>query len=149
MKYKRTGPDYRQRNKEAGFTLIELLVVLVILGLIAGLVGPHVMGLLGKAKSDLARVQMENISTSLDLFNLDIGRYPNAAEGLKALIKRPQNTSNWAGPYLQTDAIPVDPWGRVYVYKQPGDSGKPYQLKTLGENGVPGGTGQDSDISKP
>ena len=144
---------HRKRTPEtsydAGFTLLELLVVLVIIGLISGLVGPQVMKLLGKAKSDVAKVQMDNIASSLNLFSLDIGRYPTNSEGLSILIKKPANLPQWSGPYLNDETIPSDPWNRPYIYIQPGANGKPYQLKSLGSDGAIGGQAEDGDISKP
>ena len=138
-----------ETSYDAGFTLLELLVVLVIIGLISGLVGPQVMKLLGKAKSDVAKVQMDNIASSLNLFSLDIGRYPTNNEGLSILIKKPTNLPQWSGPYLSDNTIPRDPWNRPYIYIQPGANGKPYQLKSLGSDGAIGGQAEDGDISKP
>lgn len=143
------GKKPSEPSDDAGFTLLELLVVLVIIGLISGLVGPQVMKLLGKAKSDVAKVQMDNITSSLNLFNLDIGRYPTNNEGLSALIKKPNDMRQWSGPYLTNDVIPNDPWNRPYVYIQPGTNGKPYQLKSLGADGAIGGQAEDADINKP
>ena len=143
------GKRTPEASDEAGFTLLELLVVLVIIGLISGLVGPQVMSLLGKAKSDVAKVQMDNIAGSLNLFNLDIGRYPTNNEGLSALIKKPSNMPQWSGPYVTNDVIPNDPWNRPYMYTQPGTNGKPYQLKSLGADGAIGGQAEDADITKP
>jgi general secretion pathway protein G len=143
------GKRTPEESDDAGFTLLELLVVLVIIGLISGLVGPQVMKLLGKAKSDVAKVQMDNITSSLNLFNLDVGRYPTNNEGLSALIKKPNDMSQWSGPYLTNDMIPNDPWNRPYMYIQPGTNGKPYQLKSLGADGAIGGQAEDADISKP
>ena len=143
------GKRTSEASDEAGFTLLELLVVLVIIGLISGLVGPQVMKLLGKAKSDVAKVQMDNIAGSLNLFNLDIGRYPTNNEGLSALIKKPSNMPQWSGPYLTNDMIPNDPWNRPYMYTQPGTNGKPYQLKSLGADGAIGGQTEDAAITKP
>ena len=91
--------DNSESKKDAGFTLLELLVVLVILGLLSALVGPQVMKLLGKAKGDVAKIQMDNLSGSLDLFSLDIGRYPSQNEGLEILITKTNNITRWSGPY--------------------------------------------------
>ena len=143
------GKRTSEESDDAGFTLLELLVVLVIIGLISGLVGPQVMKLLGKAKSDVAKVQMDNITSSLNLFNLDVGRYPTNNEGLSILKKKPANLPQWSGPYLNDETIPSDPWNRPYVYIQPGTNGKPYQLKSLGADGAIGGQAEDADISKP
>ena len=143
------GKNKPEAKNDAGFTLLELLVVLVIIGLISGLVGPQVMKLLGKAKSDVAKVQMDNITGSLNLFSLDVGRFPTNDEGLSVLITKPTDMPQWSGPYLTADAIPDDPWNRPYMYIQPGVSGKPYQLKSLGADCVIGGQAEDADISKP
>lgn len=136
-------------RRDDGFTLLELLVVLVIIGLLSGIVGPQVMKLLGKAKGDVAKVQMDNIISSLSLFSLDIGRYPTNSEGLLALVQKPSDLKQWSGPYLNTESIPNDPWNRPYIYNQPGLNGKPYQLKSLGADGIIGGQAEDADITKP
>src|SRR5262245_52876065 len=108
------------RAGEAGFTLVELLVVMVILVLLAGLVAPRVMGYLSSSRTKTAKVQIESLSTSLELFKLDVGRYPSEREGLDALIARPGTTANWNGPYLQKNKVPADPWGQPYHYRYPG-----------------------------
>ena len=110
-------------NRERGFTLIELLVVLVILGLLAGLVGPQVLRYTGSAKSDTARLQIEELGAGLDLYHLEVGRYPNTEEGLKSLIEKPAGVSVWNGPYLKKKNIPNDPWGNAYHYESPGKNG--------------------------
>ena len=99
------------RRAEAGFTLVEMLVVIAIIGLIMGLVGPRVLNSLGDSKVKAAKLQIESFSSSLDLFYLDVGRYPTGSEGLAALAQRPGNTAIWNGPYLKTGAVPADPWG--------------------------------------
>ena len=137
---------FNSHKAETGFTLLELLVVLVILGLIAAVAGPQVMKMLGNAKSDVARIQMENIRTALDFFNLDMGRYPSGDEGLEILIKRPDAGSRWAGPYLKSKIVPMDPWSRAYIYENPGKDNKPYELKSLGADGTIGGTSENADI---
>jgi general secretion pathway protein G len=137
-----TGTPGGQR----GFTLIELLVVLAILGMIVAFVTPQVLKYLGRAKSDSARIQIENIGGALDLFRLDNGRYPSQAEGLQALIEHPVGLNSWNGPYLKQKAIPLDPWNRPYTYKSPGDHGE-YDLYTLGADGVPGGSGENQDVT--
>lgn len=141
----REGRDTR----EGGFTLLELLVVLVILGLIGTLVAPRVMGLLGRAKGDVARIQIENLATSLDLFRLDVGRYPTASEGLPALVVKPSGLDRWNGPYIDGTAAPEDPWGRAYVYEARGEGGRPYRIVSLGADGKPGGEGEDADVAGP
>ena len=128
-----------------GFTLIELLVVLVILGLLAGLVGPQVLRYTGSAKSDTARLQIEELGAGLDLYHLEIGRYPTTQEGLKALVEQPTGISRWNGPYLKKKNIPADPWGNEYLYTSPGAQGV-YDLYSLGNDNVEGGEGNDADI---
>ena len=105
-------------RRSRGFTLIELLVVLAILTLLAGLVGPRVLGQLGGAKSKTAGVQIADLDKSLELFKLDVGRYPTTEEGLDALVKRPGSVNGWSGPYLK-GGVPSDPWGRPYKYTNP------------------------------
>ena len=137
---------FRLSEKDSGFTLLELLVVLVIIGLLTTIVGPQVMKMLGNAKGDVARVQLENIGIALDLFNLDVGRYPNQEEGLKILIEKPGALERWNGPYLKSDTLPKDPWGRLYIYTTPGAKGTPYGLQSYGADGQPGGASENSDI---
>jgi general secretion pathway protein G len=135
----------RKKHREAGFTLIELMIVLFILGLLAALVAPRLMGRVGKAKQKTAQAQIQLLGTTLDLYHLDVGRYPTTEEGLRALKENPSNLPGWGGPYLDK-AIPNDPWGRPYVYKCPGEHG-PYDLSSLGADGAPGGDGENQDIT--
>ena len=128
-----------------GFTLIELMVVLLILGLLAALVAPRVLNRLGESKQKIARMQIEMLSSALDQFKLDVGRYPTTEEGLKALIENP-GVEGWNGPYLKKKKIPKDPWGRPYIYKCPGEHGE-YDLYSLGADGKEGGTGENADIT--
>jgi general secretion pathway protein G len=130
---------------QAGFTLIELLVVLVIIGLLATLVAPNFIGQSEKAKPKAARVQLENLRNALDMFQLDVGRYPSTDEGLEALILRPSTASRWAGPYLR-DEMPKDPWGNPYFYQSPGESGSSYDIGSHGSDGRSGGDGTGADI---
>jgi general secretion pathway protein G len=134
-----------KHQRAAGFTLIELMIVLFILGLLAALVAPRLMGRVGKAKQKSAQAQLQMLGTALDLFHLDVGRYPSDEEGLKSLYQKPDNLPAWAGPYLTKD-VPKDPWGRNYVYKFPGEHG-PYDLYSLGADGQSGGEGENSDIN--
>ena len=136
----------RRHPRERGFTLIELLVVLAILGLLAGVVAPRVLDYFGKAKTDTAKLQIENLSAALDLYRLDVGRYPSTQEGVGALVAKPAAAEAWRGPYLKGTATPADPWGRAYQYRSPGTSGRPYDLFSLGADGTPGGEGENADV---
>jgi general secretion pathway protein G len=135
----------RRRVRRAGFTLIELLVVLVILGLLAGLVGPRVVGYLGSARSDTARTQIEQLSSALELYFLDVGRYPPTEAGLDALVKRPSGIERWNGPYLNKSDVPLDPWGRPYLYRYVAESRR-FHIYTLGADNAEGGDGENRDI---
>ena len=131
---------FRQR----GFSLIELIVVLVILGLLAGIVGPRLWDRLGKSKATIAKLQVEQFSNALGLFRFDIGRYPSSAEGLQVLVKD-RDVENWNGPYLEKRSLPKDPWGRDYEYRSPGEHSD-YDLWSLGADGSDGGEGDNADI---
>jgi general secretion pathway protein G len=135
----------RKKRRAGGFTLIELMIVLFILGLLAALVAPRLMGRVGKAKQKTAQAQIQLLSTALDLFHLDVGRYPATEEGLKALREKTENLPSWGGPYLDK-SVPNDPWGRPYVYKFPGEHG-PYDLYSQGADGAEGGEGENQDIT--
>jgi general secretion pathway protein G len=134
---------------ERGLTLIEVVVVIIVLGLLAGLVGPQIIGRVSEAKSSTARTQVELFSVALDNYRLDNSRYPTTEQGLQALRDRPVRDPaphNWRGPYLRKE-IPLDPWGQPYVYKSPGDENpSSYDLFTLGRDGQPGGEDEDADI---
>ena len=129
---------------QKGFTLIELLIVIVILGMLAALVTPRLIGKLGKSKRQIAKTQIEMLETALDAFKLDVGRYPTTEEGLKALVENP-GVEGWDGPYLKKKKIPKDPWGREYIYRCPGEHGD-YDLLSYGADGKPGGEGENADI---
>ncbi|MBK8208945.1 MAG: type II secretion system major pseudopilin GspG [Rhodospirillales bacterium] len=132
---------------QAGFTLLEVLVVLVILGLLAAVVaGPQIFKYLGTAKSEAAKVQVQQISSALDLYRLEVGRYPTQEEGVIALVEAPAGLSKWNGPYLKKKEAIVDPWGRQFLYKIPGQHGD-YDLYTLGADNAQGGNGEDQDIT--
>ncbi len=135
----------RSRRPCHGFTLIELLVVLLILGLLGGLVGPRVLKYLGGAKSDTAALQIQELGVGLDLFHLEVGRYPTTEEGLVALSDEPAGADNWNGPYLKKKDIPADPWGHPYHYRSPGEHGD-YDLYSLGRDNADGGDGEDADV---
>lgn len=123
-----------------GFTLIELLVVLVILGLLTGIVVPQVVGYVGGSKTGTTQMQVEQLGTALDLFRLDVGRYPINEEGLEALVKEPPDVEHWSGPYLKRNSIPEDPWDNPYLYRYPGQHGA-YDFYSLGADNAPDGAG--------
>jgi len=122
---------------DEGFTLVEILVVITIIGLIMGLVGPRVLNYLSESKVKAAAIQMQSFSSSLDLFYLDLGRYPTTSEGLTALVQQPSSASGWNGPYLKNNSVPNDPWGHPYRYHSPSDHG-PYDILSLGPSGQEG-----------
>ena len=129
-----------------GFTLIELLVVLAIIGLLAGLVGPQVMKHLGGAKTKTARVQIEDLAGALDMYRMDVGRYPTSSEGLQALVEKPSSARSWNGPYLRKNKVPQDPWIYDYHYVSPGEHSR-FDLYSLGADNSAGGDGEDQDIN--
>ena len=128
-----------------GFTLIELLVVVAIIGLLAGFVAPRYFGQIGKSEVSTAKAQIDALEKALDQYRLDVGRYPSAELGLNALVQKPQAEPKWAGPYLRK-AVPLDPWGKPYAYKFPGEKGD-FDLISFGKDGAPGGTGENADIT--
>ena len=128
-----------------GFTLLELLVVVVIIGLLAGFVAPRYFGQVGKSEVNVAKAQLDSLEKALDQYRLDTGRYPSAELGLKALVERPPSESKWNGPYLRK-AIPLDPWGKPYLYRIPGEKGE-FDLLSFGKDGQPGGSGENADIT--
>jgi general secretion pathway protein G len=131
--------------RQAGFTLLELLVVLVIIGLLAGYVGPKFFAQIGKSEVKTAAAQIDALGKALDQYRLDTGHYPSTEQGLDALWVKPADEARWWGPYLRK-AAPKDPWGRVYQYKAPGDHGD-FDLSSMGKDGREGGDGEDQDIT--
>jgi general secretion pathway protein G len=134
------------RARQRGMTLIEILVVLVLIGIVLGIVGGNFIGKGEKAKADAAKIEIGQISQTLDLYKLEVGRYPTSQEGLQALISAPAGVSNWNGPYWKKSTVPKDPWGNEYRYVSPGSKG-PYEIVSLGADGKEGGEGPDKDIS--
>lgn len=131
-------------QKPRGFTLLELLVVMVIIGLLAGYVGPKFFGQIGKSEVKAARAQIDALQKSLDQYRIDLGHYPSTEQGLQALVVKPADEPRWAGPYL-SKAVPKDPWHNDYQYRAPGEHGE-YDLLSFGRDGRPGGEGEDADL---
>ena len=133
-----------------GLTLIELIVVLIVIGLLAGLVAPQILGRVSDARVTTAKTQIELLGVALENYHLDNGVYPSSQQGLGALRAKPPgipDARNWRGPYLKKD-VPVDPWGHPYIYKSPGEKDRAgFDIQTLGRDGKPGGTDEDADLS--
>ena len=130
--------------KNQGFTLLELLVVMVIIGLLAGYVGPKYFEQIGKSENKTAKAQIDALGKALDQYRIDTGRYPSSEQGLSALYKKPGNEPKWSGPYLKKN-IPNDPWDKPYIFKSPGEHGD-YDLYTLGKDGQLGGEKESEDV---
>ena len=138
----------KQHNtrKQTGFTLLELLVVLGIIAMLAGLVGPQVMKHMVEAKVKAAKVQIEDLAQTLDMYKLDVGSYPTSEQGLDALIESPDGAQRWNGPYLRKSKVPLDPWNNEYKYTSPGEHGK-FDITSLGADGKEGGEAEDKDLN--
>jgi len=134
------------RHHPNGFTLLELLVVILIIGLLTGIVAPRFLSQIGRSEVTTARAQIDAFDKALESYRIDMGRYPTTAEGLQALVKPPTGDPRWRGPYIRND-LPNDPWGAPYQYSNPSTRGKDFDLMSLGHDGVPGGTGDDADIT--
>jgi general secretion pathway protein G len=137
--------DIQRRTRSLGFTLLELLVVIVIIGLLAAYVGPRYFAQLGKSERSTAKAQIESFGKALDTYRLDTGRYPSTEQGLNVLVTKPNDELKWAGPYLQK-TVPMDPWGRAYIYRAPGQGGD-FDLLSMGKDGQIGGEGDNADVS--
>lgn len=140
--------NWSGRRTLGGFTLIELLVVLVILGLLVGVATPFAIKYLGGAKTDVAKIQIQNFSVALNLFRIDVGRYPTTQEGLMSLVRRPVGLKSWRGPYLEGKDLPRDPWANPYVYQR-AQTANTYTVLSRGADGVEGGEDDNADIIRP
>lgn len=134
-----------RREGQAGFSLVELLVVLAIIGMIATMVTPQVLGYLGRAKGETARIQVKNIAQAVELYYLDLGAYPTTQQGLQALVQ-PSGPA-WRGPYVRDARGLTDPWGHAYLYRSPGVGGTPFEVYSLGADGKAGGSGDGTDVA--
>ncbi len=132
--------------RSGGFTLLELLIVMIIIGLLAALIGPKMIGRVGESRQTVAKQQIEGFSSALEMYKLDTTKYPTQEQGLEALVVMPQGLNNWKGPYLKKKFIPKDPWGNNYVYTYPGEHGD-YDILSYGADGNSGGDGEDKDIA--
>jgi len=130
-----------------GFTLLELLVVILIIGLLTGIVAPRFLGQVSRSEVTTARAQLDAFGKALDAYRIDNGVYPTTQQGLASLVHAPTGMATWRGPYLQGD-VPLDPWQMPYQYQAPGPSGKDYLLQSLGRDKVPGGSGDDADLTR-
>jgi len=137
-------------RSRTGFTLLEILVVIIVLGLLAGLVAPRIIGRVSEARTATARTQIELLVVALDNYHLDNGSYPTTAQGLAALRTKPASEPaprNWRGPYLRKE-VPLDPWDRPYIYRSPGEQNPAgFDLLTYGRDGQPGGEREDADVT--
>lgn len=139
------GAGFRQN--EAGYTLMEILIVLALLALIAGFAVPNLMKVFGSAKSDAAAIQIDNLSTILDIYRLDNGAYPTGEQGLEALVSQPAGIETWNGPYINKPGAIIDPWNNPYRYDAPGkQSARGFDLYSFGADNAEGGEGENRDI---
>lgn len=144
MKYK---VDIRW-TKRAGVTILEMLVVLAIIAMLTAVAAPQVMSYLGRAKSQTAEIEIDTLRSALQLFYIDMGRYPTSAEGLAVLLQAPSDAdTTWSGPYVDSDAALIDPWSRDYLYQPSEDTNDGFVIQSLGRDGNAGGTGEDRDLS--
>src|SRR3989304_4868545 len=132
--------------RNAGFTLLELLIVMIIIGLLAALIGPKMIGRVGESRQTVAKQQVEGFGSALEMYRLDTTKYPTQEQGLEALVSEPQGVNNWKGPYLKKKFIPKDPWGHEYIYTYPGANGD-YDIVSYGADGNTGGGGGGKEVA--
>jgi general secretion pathway protein G len=143
----RAKPARVRPTGQDGYTLIEMLVVITIMSLLIGLIGPRILNYLSDSRVKTARLQIDSLGSSLDLFDMDTGRYPTSSEGLEALEQRPSDADVWNGPYIKGTRIPLDPWGNPYQYRARPGQQPPYEIISLGSDGREGGVGTAADVS--
>jgi general secretion pathway protein G len=140
----------RKPRRESGFTLLEIMVVLVIIAILGALIGPQLLGQVGEARIKATRLDLRNLATALDMYQMDNFRYPTTDQGLQALVQKPgldPVPRNWRPQgYIRGGALPDDQWDNPYRYRQPGEDGRPYDLYTLGADNQEGGEGEDADF---
>lgn len=134
-------------TRKSGITILEVLIVLSIIALIAAVAGPRLIGYLGRAKTETADLQATQLRQAVQLFYIDLGRYPSDAEGLAVLFDAPPGERSWQGPYIETADVLIDPWGRDYIYAAP-DTGRDFSVMSFGQDGVRGGTGENADVGR-
>jgi general secretion pathway protein G len=135
-----------RRRAACGFTLLELLVVVLIIGLLTGIVGPRLMGQIGRSEVTAARAQIDSLDKAVQAYRLDMGAFPPNEPGLGALFTSPGADARWRGPYMKS-AVPNDPWGTPYQYRAPGNAGRDYDIISLGHDKAVGGSGDDADLT--
>jgi len=145
MTYAFLSKRLQRRRDDGGFTLLEMLVVLAIMGLLAAIIAPQVLKYLGSSRTQTAKVQVQNIDAALQLYRLDVGRFPTQDEGLVALVAAPASAPGWNGPYLQKSAALTDPWGSPYLFRNPGKHSE-VDVYSLGSDKAEGGTGEAADV---
>lgn len=128
-----------------GFTMLELIVVILIISVLSIFVAPKFFSRVDKAKEATAKAQLTVLSSALNVYRADMGSFPSNEQGLSALVSAPSGSSKWTGPYLN-GALPLDPWDRPYIYRAQGQ-GREFELLSYGQDGAPGGTGLDADLS--
>jgi len=136
------------QKKVRGFTLVELMVVIAIIGFLAVIILPRFIGVMGKGRRAAAQAQIRSFEDALEMYYADVYSYPGSDQGLQALISGGGGeTGQWAGPYLKKTKIPLDPWGNPYMYRSPGQNNPDYDIASYGKDGVPGGSGENADVT--
>lgn len=144
----RLGDGHGRLGRDEGYTLTEILVVMAIIGLIAAVLTPNLVGQLGRSRAKTAQMQVETLAAAVEMFRADVGRYPAQAEGLQSLITEPADGAGWTGPYVKSDRTLLDPWGNRMDYRRSED-GRTFAVVSLGADGLPEGQGLNRDLSAP